>query len=353
MSRKNQIYLFMLKKFTLSLCCIALQTLTAQTNNCNINPLSLQYYTEDIRSMANEYMWQTQQDTTAIQIPSQHFNFIASKLSAVMELNTEETDSIFNKYCVHDIREIPELKQFIVFIDSTENWTHAWMNMEQVTGNSVIDSFMSANNFTVIDHVELPYDTSYGRHYVTIASPIVVNAKGVANWFKAQSGVLMAEQNITYGGAGRLFFYQDGDQSYMTFINEWDDCGDGCDNVVQWIYQIDSNCNASLFYRSEFHVWPTWPNSPETNCNVVLSVPENDNQQMISFYPNPVDTYITITFPETLVGTTMKLYNTLGQILKTIRVNNTTITVDLSTIPSGLYYLTTDNNTKAVKLIKR
>jgi hypothetical protein len=329
----------MLKKITLSLCCLLLQTLTAQNTSCGINPLVPQYYSEDVRSMAHEYMWQTQQDTTAIQIPQQHFDFIASKLSAVMELNTAETDSIFNKYCVHDIREIPELKQFIVFIDSTEAWTDAWINMEQVTGNSIIDSFMSANNFTVISHVELPYDTSFGRHYVTISSPIVVNAKGVVNWFKAQTGVLMAEQNTTYGGAGRLFFYQEATQSYMTFINEWDDCGDGCDNVIQWNYQVDNNCSASLFYRSEFHVWPEWSASPETNCNVILSIPEVGNQPIIRLYPNPADSYATLLVQPSLIGATLTVYNSLGQILKTIPINNTTVTIDLNAMPSGIYYL--------------
>ncbi|MDI9258166.1 T9SS type A sorting domain-containing protein [Flavobacterium sedimenticola] len=343
----------MFKKITLSLCCLVVHTLTAQTNNCSTNPLALQYYTEDIRSLAHEYMWQTQQDTTAIQIPQQHFDFIASKLSAVMELNTAETDSVFNKYCVHDVREIPELKQFIVFIDSTQTWTHAWMNELQITGNPTIDNFMSAHNFTVIDHVELPYESSYGRHYVTIASPIVVNARGVVNWFKAQEGVLTAEQNITYGGAGRLFFYQDGNQSYLSFIHEWSDCGDGCDNMIQWIYAVDQNCSASLFNRSEFHVWDTWPEAPETNCNIALGTPDTATVPSLALYPNPVYDVATLEVTADLVGTTVTVHNTLGQTIKTLPINNTTVTVDLSSLPAGVYYLSTDNRSRTVTLVKR
>lgn len=271
-----------------------------------------------------------------------------------MELNSSVTDSIFNKYCVHDFREIPELKQFIVFIDSTESWTNPWMNLQQITGNAVIDTFMSANNLTVISHVELPYDTSFGRHYVTISSPIVVNARGVVNWFKAQTGVMMAEQNITYGGAGRISISKDEGLSYLTFTNEWDDCGDGCDNATHWTYAVfDSDCTTSYFGRFEFHVWAEWSDSPETNCNIALSVPEVASPQIVSLFPNPTDAYATVVLPQSLLGGIVKVYNTLGQILKNIPIDNTTVTVDLSAMPSGIYYLSIDNNTQTVKLFKR
>lgn len=333
---------------------MVLQTITAQTTNCNINPLALQHYSEDIRSMAHEYMWQTQQDTTAIQIPQQHFDFVASKLSAVMQLNTAETDSIFNKCCVHDVREIPELKEFIVFIDSTESWTNAWINMQQVTGNPVIDSFMATNNLSLVSHVELPYDTSFGtRHYVTISSPIVVNARGVVNWFKAQTGILMAEQNITYGGAGRLSIYKDTDLSYLTFITEWDDCGDGCDNLINWTYTVsDTDCQVNYLGSFEFHVWPIWNDAPETNCNLTLSVPGIITNQVITAYPNPVEDETQIILPQNFLGEKVKLFNSLGQILKIIPIENTTITIDLSNLPNGIYYASVENTSYSVKLIK-
>lgn len=344
----------MLKKITLGLCCLLFQSLTAQNNNCEISPIALQYYAEDIRSMAHEYMWQTQQDTTAIQIPQQHFDFVATKLSAIIELNTAETDSIFNKYCVHDVREMPELRQFIVFIDSTQAWTNAWMNMEQVTGNSVIDSFMSSNNFTVISHVELPYETSFGtRHYVTISSPIVVNAKGVVNWFKAQEGILMAEQNITYGGAGRLSIFKDANLSYLNFITEWDDCGDGCDNVISWTYSVsDINCEVDYLGSFQFHVWETWSEAPESNCNLTLNVPKPIKKEIIGFYPNPVNDFVAVELPETLQGEKLTLVNSLGQILRTIPINSTTVMINLTDLPKGVYYLFINSNTNAVKLIK-
>ena len=344
----------MLKKITLSLCCLVLHTLTAQTNNCTVNPLALQYYTEDIRSMANDYMWQTQQDTTAIQIPQQHFDFIASKLSAVMALNTAETDSIFNKYCVHDVREVYELKQIRLFIDPNVSWTQAWINQQNTTGNAVIDSFMSANNLSLESHVELPFDTSFGtRHYVILSSPIVFNVEGAVDWFMGQLGVLMAERNTAFGGAGRMSVYQQDAVTYMDFITEWSDCGDGCDNLIQWVFAVDAQCNASLYYRTEFHVWDTWPEAPEANCNIVLGLPEHKEEQAIVVYPNPITTYATVMVSARLLGTTMGVYNTLGQTMKTIPIDNTTLTVDLSTLPEGIYYLKHDDVTQTVKLIKR
>lgn len=342
----------MLKKITLGLTCLMINWVTAQTTNCDINPLVLQYYSEDIRSLANEYMWQTQQDTTAIQIPQQHFDFVASRISAVLELNTAETDSIFNQYCVHDVRDINDLKQFIVFIDETQPWTAAWMDMQQTTGNPIIDNFMTTNNFQLLSYVQLPYDTSYGRHYVTISSPIVVNSRGVINWFEAQIGILNADQNYAFGGAGKLSIYKEDGLSYLAFATEWSDCGDGCDNLINWTYTVsDTDCEVDYLGSFEFHVWDSWPDAPEANCNTFLNVASVSDSKM-TLYPNPAETHATIILPEILLGETLKVVNTLGQIIKTILVNNTTITIDLSTMPIGIYYLSTDKSTQAVKLIK-
>ena len=75
-------------------------------------------------------------------------------------------------------------------------------------------------------------------------------------------------------------------------------------------------------------------------------------KEIVGFHPNPVNDYVTVELPETLIGEKLTVINTLGQILRTIPINNTTVSINLNDLPKGVYYLITNNDSNAVKLIK-
>jgi len=320
--------------FSCILAILFAQAINAQ--NCSISTNLIDYYDEDIKSMAIEYMWQTQQDTNAVQIPEVHYNYVAKKVSAIFtQENNMVRDSIFDRYCIHDILDIHQSKQIVVFIDPAEQWTTAWMNLNEVSGNATIDQFIQDNQFQIESYVQLPYESSYGSHYVVLSNTTVVNAKGAINWLNQQEGVILASENNSFGGAGRIAFYEAENQtSSISFTHEWSDCGDGCDNMITWVYEVDADCNVLLIDRFEFHVWETWPDAPETNCNITLSIPTiQDNKWVV--YPNPFDKYIEIEINSD--QSNYEIYTIHGQKIKSGKLTFGQNKVDTNNLETGLY----------------
>ena len=322
------------------------QAINAQ--NCSISSNLLDFYDEDIKSMAIEYMWQTQQDTNEVQIPEVHYNYVAEKISAIFtHENNMVRDSIFDKYCIHDVLDIHQSKQIVVFINPAIEWTTAWMNLNEISGNEIIDQFIQDNQFQIESYVQLPYESSYGSHYVVLSNPTVVNAKGAINWLNQQAGIILATENNSFGGAGRIAFYEAENQiSYISFTHEWSDCGDGCDNMITWVYEVNANCNANLLDRYEFHVWDTWPDAPETNCNITLSTPKNELNK-VTVSPNPFKDWIDV---ELLTDqANYEIYTLLGQKRKSGLLNFGFNTINTANLEGGLYILKINN--QIVKLI--
>ena len=75
-----------------------------------------------------------------------------------------------------------------------------------------------------------------------------------------------------------------------------------------------------------------------------------------SVYPNPAHSllYITTSGPA-YAGTSITMYNTLGQLISTTQTNNTNLTtIDISALTAGVYYLLckSGNQVQNVKFIK-
>jgi hypothetical protein len=78
-----------------------------------------------------------------------------------------------------------------------------------------------------------------------------------------------------------------------------------------------------------------------SNCVSITSASisnENMGIQLI-VYPNPNNGLFHISFPETLLGQTTRLTNSIGQIIETGIVHSTLIDYDLSNLSFGIYFI--------------
>lgn len=67
----------------------------------------------------------------------------------------------------------------------------------------------------------------------------------------------------------------------------------------------------------------------------------------ISIYPNPTNGEFTIDKAEVLKGeSTLKVYSTLGTLVQTIHLNSAENKINVSDIPSGIYYITIENDSR-------
>ncbi len=86
-------------------------------------------------------------------------------------------------------------------------------------------------------------------------------------------------------------------------------------------------------------------------------VPENESLlSTINLYPNPAKDKLHFNFETSFNQVTIEIFNTTGkQILQKTRVQNNTISLNLESISSGLYFvkITTDEEQKTLKFIKQ
>lgn len=84
-------------------------------------------------------------------------------------------------------------------------------------------------------------------------------------------------------------------------------------------------------------------------------IAENNQTIKTNLYPNPAKSNITISLPYIQGQADMRIYNTAGQLVKTVTNIKQENTVDISNLATGLYYyriLTTDGKTAAGRFVK-
>jgi Neuraminidase (sialidase) len=86
----------------------------------------------------------------------------------------------------------------------------------------------------------------------------------------------------------------------------------------------------------------------ETSSTAIEEV--NTASNSISIYPNPATNSITIS-KSTSESTDGYIYNITGKTMMKLNLTNQSNTIDISTLPSGLYFVLLDN--QSTKFIKR
>lgn len=121
------------------------------------------------------------------------------------------------------------------------------------------------------------------------------------------------------------------------------------DLINQFGYVIDGCVN----YCDAF-IFPT----TGKNCNTSNCLPTSINNEAktdFSFFPNPANDLLIIDFGNYhLDNSLFIIYNTLGQIVLKEKVTGKTSTINITTLESGIYYISIDNGsvTERQKFIK-
>ncbi len=88
--------------------------------------------------------------------------------------------------------------------------------------------------------------------------------------------------------------------------------------------------------------------------NAALSTPEFSTNSF-KIYPNPANNEVEITSPDNMMGSTIKFYNNLGQLVLEKNINTQTQKISLQSLNSGIYYYNIASAEKTLygKLIKK
>ncbi len=176
------------------------------------------------------------------------------------------------------------------------------------------------------------------------------------------TGTSTINQNTWYCLAGTydgdsMRIYLDGMLMHTKELNnEINDCGNMVMRIGRWASFQDQYFNGDL---DEFRIYNRALNIDEigTLCDYYQFPESTKNIKEVvtnfTLSPNPTSDYITIDFEKTIVQGTVTISDITGRILKTKLLNKTnTMQLNISNLPSNLYYLTIKTNEGTVtKLI--
>jgi plastocyanin len=101
-------------------------------------------------------------------------------------------------------------------------------------------------------------------------------------------------------------------------------------------------------YTSGYQLFPRYSTDIE-----ILTNTKNQLSESIKFYPNPVNNIFVIETAEMIE--TVRITNALGQVVKTLNNVNGTTTVNVETLPQGMYFVTftSENNSFTQQMVKQ
>jgi len=316
-------------------------------SSCSVPPELRDGYNKDIMQLATNYLDQIQSpDTIFVHPPQNVIDEISGGLAAILNANTPESDTVFNLYCVRNLNGWPgDYAGFLVQVDTSVAWTHAWQNLITITGNSYVDSLTSQYAL----HIDNFYNWSFGN-YAELGVDSAWNIMALMDSLRYAPGVIFVEPNFFVGQAGTITYEKTGSDRYFSFYFEFSDCFDGCDNYRRWDFKVDSAC--SIYYLG-FTDWGFFGISPlpaPLNCNLfdlVHTIPINN----LKVYPNPAEDELRITLESHSINK-ITVYNLLGEtILENIPAQATSneVVLNISNFKPGVYFVNATGNEKTFR----
>ena len=163
-------------------------------SNCTVPPELLNYYERDIKHLAVCRMFEIHSpDTVNVTIPSEYIDTIAEGMAGIVNAIPviPEADSVFNLYCVHNIKGcIGEYNGFLVKVDTSYAWTDAWQNLQTMTGDPFMDTIITRYSL----YIQQFYYWSTGCVAV-INSDSTWNLYALCDTLEMVPGVLYAHKN--------------------------------------------------------------------------------------------------------------------------------------------------------------
>lgn len=201
-----------------------------QPSDCSVPSNLSSTYDLDIKQLAVKRMYEIKSpDTALFNIPTHWQDTIAEGLAAIYNSNFPEKDTIFDILSIHLNSHYLVTGKILVMLDSSYAWTQEWINLNQITGNSDIDSFLSDYDLSVTDKFHFIYT-------VVLETESQWNIQALANHLEGFPGVNIAELNynvyLVEYVVPDIIYEKIGDLRYFEFVY----------GVRRWRFAVDETC---------------------------------------------------------------------------------------------------------------
>ena len=175
----------------------------------------------------------------------------------------------------------------------------------------------------------VPYE---GLAFVGIPIEDVVDYWLNANGCSAQSDTtIINDINTTDGSTAEYISYnQCNHQSEVAFIKV-------TGGAHTWPSITGVGAGVNKDFDASVEIWKFF----EKAASITSDIEDINSTQSIQVYPNPSDNFVNIGFNnyDPLVSMDVQLINATGMVVRNFKLNNKSNTIDVSTLPQGLYRL--------------
>ena len=330
---------------------------TQVQSTCDIPEELEYYYRYDVADLSLGRMYQKHSsDTASITIPDEQQDSVWHGLAAIFNANDiPERDSVFDIYCIHNYSYSTKyfLPYIHVLLDTTQAWTHHWLNGQMTTGYDELDDFVSTYEY---------YIFSTSTTEVVIYSEQIVNSYMVGDSLTNYDGIIIAAPIHTTIDGNEIIYSFDGEYQTYKFSRGWGDCFSGCIYNHRWVFKVHyPNCTVE-YMGLESNAQNNLPDP--TNCNITY-IEEHNHEIQLTSYPNPFTTSTIIEY-ETSGNSTAQItiYNSIGEIVhqisqspnpKVSQSQSLQVTWSPGNLPAGLYFavLRSEEGVSVVKMVKQ
>ena len=160
------------------------------------------------------------------------------------------------------------------------------------------------------------------------------------------------------------YLYEDTQGAYIGLLGPYDAISPHYLWKTERYLAIDQGTIGPMLenYKSQLF-WNLFMNAPEIQQGLqslgftstqhdLSNPPENVGVNKIRIFPNPTANMITIQAPSTTVGSYYQISDNLGRIVLTGGIESESTFIDISGLPSGVYYICVNNQARKHKIIK-
>ena len=316
------------------------------------NPSTVLYnlYRKEICKFAVQQQYQQlSPDTNSATIPQAWKDTILSCFDAVLHSGFAEADSVFNLFCVHDRSWDHHRyadKRFMVGLDTTVEWTSAWMNLIPLTTNTYLNQLVMYYGIKIVSFNNFgsgPY-----QQWVIIETDEFLNADAMCDTLMKANGIPWAQGDCQFLPLdGKISYHKEGAFHYLDFKFEWNCTNeDGCWNSRTWKFSVNNQWQTHYLGFDDFWGLDWLPLPEPENCNPFPGIGINDPiTHHVSIYPVPVTDKLTFSFGTIyLKNATLHIYDFQGRIVLSVPVIHNRFEVDLKSFNPGVFFYSCSND---------
>ena len=260
-----------------------------------------------------------------------------------------------------------------VFVGNTQNSNLGYQYYWDCHSDSVISK-------TYIDSDHVQYILAYGiasGSYIYDCDFMTLEYSNVSSYNCCSHDTLNADRSLIFRlqkmpeelGTDSLYYYNPFDDtlcflsaSYTAEFMPYGGTFEACPLITVIkdgflpLYNLNCNCygcSTGFPISCTSTTNMTYASKGNVPCGIdpilLLSVKNVPAKNVVELFPNPATTELTISFSDMI--TSMTINNLLGQIIYSRQCNSTQVQVDISTLPSGLYFVKV-NGTEVRKFVK-